>query len=141
MVAETPPESSDTEIIVTTRYFIDKEISNSRDIDFDASDSQVAWELQTFEDGTQEVIRTLFDFSKNISDRRVNNRIHHRITRKKNLDGLVVNVILRSSRETNEMEFKQLIDRLNEKSAYMKKVKRRKQLIETQYEALPRLPG
>lgn len=115
------------------RYFVDSAIHDEASIQLDRNDAFVLWKIEPVEHDLQ-ASRILFDFSMSF-DRTVNNRIHHRIVTKANLDGLIANVILRRGkrREVEQAEFDRIQACLDDKSLQLEKIKRRKRIVEVEY--------
>ncbi len=112
------------------RFFVDIKLVSSSSVALNASDLLSLLAIR--EDGSEfEIEMTTFDFSINILDRRANNRIHTQFSTKPQIDDFIQNVLRpgRYSREVAEEEYRMFYELLVAKSNYLKRKRRRQQVI------------
>ena len=116
------------------RFFVSKKLLALTDVNFETSLMDGIVAIRPVE-GEYEVDSTLFDFSIFRADilhsRRANNIVLRRLFRQQRVNDFISNVLQpgRHCREVTQAEYEAFRDRLNEKSRYMWRKKRRKQVF------------
>lgn len=113
------------------RFFVDQDLTSPDLIDLDESDLRPIVAIYETADGF-EIERTVFDFTLSIvGPRTANNRIHTQRIRKSTIDGFVENILKpgKRCREVQVADYERIRERLFLKSDYLRKKKRREQVL------------